>query len=75
MPGVLAARIAKLPGLHPVGMLLLILGGRVVAVLAIPALQRDDFPHDISVLFLSSKTHRPCPPNEKINRQNIFPAD
>jgi hypothetical protein len=43
--GMLAACIAKLFGLHPVGMLLPILGGRVIPVLAIVALQRDDFAH------------------------------
>jgi hypothetical protein len=44
---VLAARIAKLLRLHPVGVLLPILGGRVVPVFAIVALQRDDFSHKI----------------------------
>jgi hypothetical protein len=45
MRGVLAARIAKLLRLHAVGVLLLILRRRVVAVFAIAALQRDDFSH------------------------------
>jgi hypothetical protein len=44
--GVLAARIAKLPGFHTLGVLLLVLGRRVVAVFAIAALQRNDFSHD-----------------------------
>src|ERR1700687_4272844 len=43
---VLAARVAKLPCLQTVGVLLLIFRRRVVAVLAIPALQRNGFPHD-----------------------------
>src|SRR5262245_2456361 len=40
---VLAARSAKLPRLHPVGMLLSILRGRVIPVLAIGAFERNDF--------------------------------
>jgi hypothetical protein len=47
VPGVLAARIAKLPCLHAFGVLLLVLGRRVVAVFAIAALQRNDFSHDL----------------------------
>jgi hypothetical protein len=43
---VLAARIAKLLRLHALGVLLFVLRRRVVAVFAIPALQRNDFPHD-----------------------------
>jgi hypothetical protein len=43
----LAARIAKLPGLHAFGVLFLVLGRRVVAVFAIAALQRDDFSHGL----------------------------
>jgi hypothetical protein len=52
MPGVLAARIAKLSGLHALGVLLLVLGRRVVAVFAIAALQRNDFSHDLNFLLL-----------------------
>jgi hypothetical protein len=44
---VLAARLAKFLRFQPVGMLLPILGGRVVPVFAIVALQRDDFAHKI----------------------------
>ncbi len=47
MPGVLAARIAKLPSLDALRVLLLVLGRRVVAVFAIAALQRNDFSHDL----------------------------
>jgi hypothetical protein len=47
VPGVLAARIAKLPSLDAFGVLLLVLGRRVVAVFAIAALQRNDFSHDL----------------------------
>jgi hypothetical protein len=46
VPGVLPARIAELFGFHPVGMLLLIFGRRIIPVFAIIALQRDDFAHD-----------------------------
>jgi hypothetical protein len=52
MPGVLAARIAKLSGLHAFGVFLLVLGRRVVAVFAIAALQRNDFSHDLNFLLL-----------------------
>jgi hypothetical protein len=48
VPGVLAARIAELPCFHAFGMLLLVLRRRVVAVLAIAALQRNDFSHDLN---------------------------
>jgi hypothetical protein len=48
VPGVLAARIAKLPSLDAFGVLLLVLGRRVVAVFAIAALQRNDFSHDLN---------------------------
>jgi hypothetical protein len=42
---VLAAGIAKLLGLQPLGMLLLVFCGGVVAILAVTTLQRNDFPH------------------------------
>jgi hypothetical protein len=42
---VFPARVTKLLGLQAVGMLFLVLGGRVVAVLAFPALQRNDLSH------------------------------
>jgi hypothetical protein len=48
VPGVLAARIAKLPCLDAFRVFLLVLGRRVVAVLAIAALQRNDFSHDLN---------------------------
>jgi hypothetical protein len=41
----LPARIAKLLRFHPLGVLLLVLRRRVIAVFAIPALQRNDFSH------------------------------
>jgi hypothetical protein len=41
----LSARIAKLFGFHPIGMLLLVLCCCVVPILAIIALQRNDFAH------------------------------
>ena len=42
---VLAASVAKLLRLQPVGMFFPILGGRVIPVLAIVALQSNDFAH------------------------------
>jgi hypothetical protein len=47
VPGVFAARVAKLPSLDALRVLLLVLGRRVVAVFAIAALQRNDFSHDL----------------------------
>jgi hypothetical protein len=47
MRGMLPARIAKLLRFYALGVLLLILRRRVVAVFAIAALQRDDFSHDL----------------------------
>jgi hypothetical protein len=45
--GLLAAGIAELPGFQPLGVFLLVLGRCVVTVLTVPALQRDDFSHDL----------------------------
>jgi hypothetical protein len=45
---VLAACIAEFLRFHAVGMLLPILGGRVIPVFAIVALQCDDFSHNCS---------------------------
>jgi hypothetical protein len=45
--GMFTARIAKLPRLHSFRVLFLVLRRRVVAVLAIPALQRNDFSHNL----------------------------
>jgi hypothetical protein len=42
---VLAARVAELFRLHTVGVLLLVFGGRVVPMLAVIALQSDNFAH------------------------------
>jgi hypothetical protein len=42
---VLAAGLAKFLRFQAVGMLLAILGGRVIPVFAIVALQRNDFAH------------------------------
>jgi hypothetical protein len=44
---VFAARVAKLLRLQTVGVFLLVLCRRVVAVFAIPALQRNRFPHNL----------------------------
>src|SRR5258708_12585727 len=57
---VLAARIAKLLRFHPVGMLLPILGGRVIPVFAIVALQRDDFSHRPSSKLLDDLRDAAC---------------
>jgi hypothetical protein len=45
VPSLLPAGIAKLLGLHPVGMLFPVFRGRVIPVFAIIALQCDDFAH------------------------------
>jgi hypothetical protein len=45
--GVFPARIAKLLRLQPIRMLLLVFCRRVVAVFTVPALQRDNFPHEL----------------------------
>jgi hypothetical protein len=50
MRSVLAARIAKLLGLQAIGVLLFVFCRCVVAIFAIAALQRNDFPHE-SILF------------------------
>ena len=57
MTRVLAARLAKLLGFHPVGMLLPILGGRVIPVFAIVALQRNDFAHQPILWFHPNRFH------------------
>jgi hypothetical protein len=48
----LPARLAELLRFQPVGMLLPVLGGRVIPVFAIVALQRNDFAHKISSTLL-----------------------
>lgn len=53
--GVLATRPAKLPRLEPIGVLFPILGRRVIPVLAIVALQRDDFAHRSKLEFVGSE--------------------
>jgi hypothetical protein len=50
--GVLPARLAKFLRFQPVGMFLPVLGGRVIPVFAIVALQRNDFAHKISSTLL-----------------------
>jgi hypothetical protein len=64
MSGLLAAGIAKLFGLQPLGMLLLVLRGGVIAILAITTLQRNDFPHFSNPFQKSADRHgRPAPEN------------
>src|SRR3981081_1877831 len=60
VPGVLAARIAKLLRFHPVGMLLPIFGGRVIPIFAIVALQRNDFAHSFSLRLLDNLRDGAC---------------
>jgi hypothetical protein len=43
--GLLAAGVAKLLGLQPLGMLLLVFRCGVIAILAVTTLQRNNFPH------------------------------
>src|SRR5258708_2482500 len=52
--------LAKCLRLQPVGMLLPILGGRVIPVLAIVALQRDDFAHEPSSKLLDNLRDGAC---------------
>jgi hypothetical protein len=42
----LPAGVAKLLGLHPVGVLFFVFRRGVIAILAITALQSNDFPHN-----------------------------
>jgi hypothetical protein len=49
---VLAARVAKLLRLQPVGVLLLVLRGGVIPVLALTTLQGNDFPHFLNSFSL-----------------------
>jgi hypothetical protein len=49
----LSARIAELFGFHPIGMLLLVLCCCVVPILAIIALQRNDFAHSAKPLLIT----------------------
>jgi predicted lipid carrier protein YhbT len=53
----LPARVAELLRFHPLSVLLFVLRRCVVAVFAIPALQRNDFSH-FSKPFPSQKTVR-----------------
>jgi hypothetical protein len=52
MGRLLPAGVAKLLGFQPLGMLLLVLRGRVVAVLTVPALQCNDLAHDLKNLSM-----------------------
>jgi hypothetical protein len=54
MSGLLAAGVAKLPGLQPLGMLLLVFRGGVIAILAVTTLQRNDFPHFLNPFLKSA---------------------
>src|SRR5262249_20767934 len=54
MRSLFPARIAELLGLHTFRMLLLVLRRGVIAILALTALQRNDFPHR-SNPFLQSR--------------------
>jgi hypothetical protein len=52
MRRLLPAGIAKLLGFHPFGMLFLVLGCGVIAIFAIPALQRNDVAHKLISFFI-----------------------
>jgi uncharacterized sodium:solute symporter family permease YidK len=51
--GMLSARIAELFRFHSIGVLLLVLGCCVVPILAIIALQRDDFAHSAGPFLIT----------------------
>ncbi len=86
----LAARIAKLLCFHPLGMLLLVLRRCVVAVLATPALQRNDFAHNLipfsccvrrfaaektySMISVTAPAPTVCPPSRIANRKPFSSA-
>src|SRR5258706_9385264 len=81
--GLFAARVAKLPGLQSLGVLLLVLCRCVVAVLTVPALQRDNFPHisiplpetfclyrqNYSIISVTAPAPTVCPPSRIANRK------
>jgi hypothetical protein len=69
---VLAARIAKFLRFHPVGMLLPILGGGVIPVFAIVALQSYDFSHQPVLWFHPNRFNFT---RRQINRENKFPSN
>ena len=69
----LPARIAKLPRLHPLGVFFLVLRRRVVAVLAIPALQRNNLAHRLLPLVHRACRHRLA--HTYVHRQDIFPPN
>lgn len=72
MPGVLPARVAELRSLQPLGMLLLVLGGRVVPVFALGALQCDDLSH---VSILSGLSQRFGLSHGEVQGEYVLPAD
>jgi hypothetical protein len=73
VPGVLAARLAEFLRLQPVGVFLAILGGRVVPVFAIVALQRNDFAHRQRSLWLHANSSDFS--GLKINCENELPTN
>jgi len=69
----LPACIAEFLRFQPLGMLLLVFRRRVVAVLAIAALQRNDLAHRFSVLVRQALGSNFT--NNHIHGQNVFPSD
>jgi hypothetical protein len=49
--GVFPAPVAEFPGLQPIGVLLLIFGRGVIAILALTTLQRNNFSHFSKFLY------------------------
>jgi len=75
MPGVFPARIAELRRLEPVLMLLPVLGRRVVPVLTIVALQRNDLSHGRLLAYSMISATAPAPtvwPPSRIANRNPF---
>jgi len=75
MGSMFPARIAKLLCLQPVGVLLPVLGGGVVSVFAIVALQCDDFSHGrYSMISATAPAPTVWPPSRIANRSPFSSA-
>src|SRR4029077_13842815 len=77
-----AASVAELLRFQPLGMLLLVFRRCVIAVLAIPALQRDDLAHRLilsrsarySMISVTAPAPTVCPPSRMANRKTFSSA-